>query len=195
MPTQAGWVFLSKLHFTESRYKDKGCSWLSSVAMLFLETHAISVDSLLVTLLSFTRASSAIDHSSVTILLPISLTSSRSSTYHSSSQFTPLPISFLTAFDNLPFLNEYSPTLNVSFSFPLYNPSTFLASAFFLATNSFSFPFPLFEPFSFPSFLPELSNLFPSLCRAQSFLVTLTINRRISFPSCGRIYPSRLPEQ
>jgi len=150
----------SKLHFAKSNYEEKGCSWICSRAMVCLETHAKVVDSLLVTLLSFTRAPSPIDHCSVTILLPNSLTTSSSSSSHSSAQVTPLPIAFLTAFDSPPFLTNCSPSCNVSFSFLLYNSSTSLASALFVSANLISFPIPRFELFSFPSFLPELSNLF-----------------------------------
>jgi len=126
--TQAAVVFSSKLHFAKSLYKKMGHIWLRLGAMLLLETDPKVLDSLPVTLLSFTRASSTINHSSVTILLPSSLTTSPYSSSHSSSQFTPLPTSFLMAFDSPPLLTECSPSLNVSFSFVWYNPSTFPAS-------------------------------------------------------------------
>lgn len=81
------------------------------------------MDSLLVTLSFFTRASSHIDLSSATILLLYSLTTSPYSSPHTSSQFTPLPIRFLTAFDSPPSSTDSFPSSsNNSSSFPLYMP-------------------------------------------------------------------------
>jgi len=163
--------------------------------MRFFEMHSEVLDSHPVTLVSFTAASSPIDKSSVTILLPCPPITHFFSSSHSSSHFIPVPISFLTAFDSPPCLTECFPTLNVSYSFPLYNPSTFLARALLLSTNSFSFLHPLFEPYSFQSFIAEPSNLFPSKCRAQSILVVLTLTKHISFLSYMRIISSTAMER
>jgi len=71
--------------------------------MLFQESYPKVVNSLPVTLLSFIRASSPIDHSTATIYLPYSPTTSSSSSSHTASQFTPLFITVLAAFDSLTF--------------------------------------------------------------------------------------------
>jgi len=104
--TQAALVCSSQLYFAESRYDEKGFIWLTSGAMLFLETLAKVVHALLVTLLSFTKASSVIDHYSVTILVRNFPTTWPSCSAHSSSKFTPLPISLRTTFDSPPFLTD-----------------------------------------------------------------------------------------
>jgi len=174
-------------------YEAMGCTWLSYGAILFLETHPIVMDSLLVTLCSITESSSPIDHSHPIILLPNSLTTTPSSSFQLSSQFTPLPISFLTAIDCTPLFSLadcFLSLLNLSCCFPLYNPSTLPASALFQLTNSFCSPCLLLKTFSFQSFLPELSNLLPLLCQALSFLVALTSTWHISFPRCWQIYLS-----
>jgi len=120
----------------ESKYEEKSCLWLSSRGMLFLETDAKVVDSLLVTLLCFSRGSSPIDHSSATILLPNSPATSPSSSSHSSCWFPPLPISFLTASDSPTFSTDCSPSAtNHPSSIPLYMPSTFPANTLFLSIN------------------------------------------------------------
>jgi len=82
--TQATLVCSCKSHCAKSRYKEKGCIWISSGAMLFSETRPNVIDCLPVTLLSFTRVSCPVDHSSATILLPNCSTSSHSSSAHSS---------------------------------------------------------------------------------------------------------------
>jgi len=172
-----------------------GCIWPSLGAMPFSETHTKVVDSLPVTLISFTRASSPIHHSSATILLPHSPTSSPFSSFDSSSQFMPLSISLLTTFNNPPLLTYcFASSLNVSCSSPRYNSSNFPVSALFLSTNSFSFPFLLFKHFWFPSIFQVLSNLFPLWCPALSFIVILTLWCCICFPSCWLICPSCLAE-
>jgi len=79
------------------------CIWISSGVMLFLETPTTVVESLPVTMLSFTRVSSSIDHSSVTIFLPNSMTTSSSSSYQWLSQFMPPLITLLTTFYCPPF--------------------------------------------------------------------------------------------
>jgi hypothetical protein len=164
--------------------------------MLFLETDSKVVDSLLFTLLSVIRASSPKDHTSRTILLPNSLTTSPSSASHSSSQFRPHTISFLTALDQPLFLTDCFPSsLDVSCTFTLYNPSTFSANGLFLSTNSLSFLFLQTEPFSFPPFLPRFFNFFPSLCWVLSVIVALTLCRRKCFPSCWHGSHSCLPER
>jgi len=151
--TQASLVLWSKLQITEPRYEKTGCTWLSSRAMLFLETHTKVVDSLQVTFLSFTRAYSPIDHSAGTTLLTNPPTTSLFSCSHSSSQCKLYPVRFLTAFDHPASLTDCFPSsFNVSCSFPMYNPSTFPASNLFLQTNCFPFPFLPFGPFSFPIF-------------------------------------------
>jgi len=157
-----------------------GYAELSSGGMPFVETHATVVDSLRVTLLSSARASSHMDHSSATNFLPNSLTINPSSSSHSSSQFAPLPISFLTAFET----HCFPSCSNDPSSFPFYMPSNFPANALFLSIDFFSFPSSLSGPISFHSFLEEYSNHFPSKCWALSFLVAQTLTRRIGFPSC-----------
>jgi len=187
-------VFVSNMHFPESSYEDPGCIWPHSREILFLESHAEVVGSLLATLLSFTIATSPIDHSSVTILLPSSLTTSPPSTSHWSSQFTLLPISFLIAWDSPPIVTECCPFIQVSFSFLLHNYSTFPAGVFLWSTNSFTVPFRLLYPVPFPSFFPVLSNHFPLKYSAPSFLVALSFNRRIRFLSCWWITRSCVVE-
>ena len=100
--------------------------------MLCSETNARWMHFLPVTLRSFTSASSPIDHWSAIILLPNSPTTSSSSSSYSSCQFTPLPISSLTAFDRPPFETDCFTSVNVSFPFMLYNHFTPPAIALFL---------------------------------------------------------------
>jgi len=118
--------------FAVSKSEEKGCIWLSSRAILFLETHTKVMDFLLVTLPSFTRASSPINLASVTILLPNSLMASPSSSSHTFSRFTPLPIRFLPAFQSAPFSTGCFPSSSDNpSSFPLDMPSTFPADSIF----------------------------------------------------------------
>jgi len=160
-------MILSKLHFPKARNEKKCCIWLTSWAMLWIETHPKVVDSLLVTLPSFTRASSQIDHYSITILLPSSPTTSSFSSFYSLPQFMSLPICFLTAFDSPPFLTDCFPSLNPCSCFPLYNPSTFPASALFLTTHSFNIPFLLFE----------LSDSHLSICKSIPLVIQRGSNK------------------
>jgi len=153
--------------------------------MRFLDMHAKVMNSLPVTLLSFTTASSPIDHYSATILLPNSPTISPSSSSHTCSQFVPLPINLLMVFDCPLVWTDCSPSsMNIFSSFPQYTPSTFAACALSIRTDSFSVPFLQFEPFSFPSFLPELANLIILYSQGLSFLATHTSPRRIRFLTC-----------
>ena len=175
---------------------ENGCIWLSSTSMQFSDTHFKVVDSLLVPLLSFTRLSCPIEHSSATIHLSNSPTARSSSSPHWITQFMPLPISLLGPFNLPPLLTARFPScLNIPSSFPLYNPSAFPASTLCLSTNLFTFPFVLFESFSFPSFLPRLSDHFLSQWQDLSFLVAHISTQQICFPNCWRMYPSCLPER
>jgi len=141
-------------------YEKMGCIWLSSRAMLFLKTHAKVIDSLLVILFSFSRVSSPINHSSATILLVHSPTTSCFSFCHSSSEFKPLRISFLTSIAGLPFLIHCFPSfLNYPFSFLLNIFSTLPANCLFQSVHIISFPVLLVSPFSLTSFIADNSNI------------------------------------
>jgi len=84
-------VLSFKLHFAESRCKELGCIWRRSRALPVSVTNTTIVDSLLVTFLCSTWDFTPFNYSSVTILLPSSLTTSPFSSSHSSSQLTLLP--------------------------------------------------------------------------------------------------------
>jgi len=101
-PMQRASAVLFKSHITESIYEEKGCIWLHSGAMLFLETNAKVLDCTLATLFSFSRVSTCNDHSAATILLSNSPTTSPSSSSHSSCQFTVFLNSFHTTLDSPP---------------------------------------------------------------------------------------------
>jgi len=151
------------LHFSKSWCEEKDCIWLSSGAMLFLETHTRVMESLPVTLLFFTRTSSPIKDSTASILLPNSRTISLSSSSHSSCHFTPLVITFITVFDVLQCMTDCVPSsVYHSFSLLLYIPSTFPANTLSLSINFFSCSALLFGPFLFHRFRSEITNLLPS---------------------------------
>lgn len=134
------------------------------------------VDSLLVTLLSFTRASSQMNYSSATILLPNALTATLFSCSHLFSQFLPLPISCLTAFYTPSVLSDCFPSFSNDYcSFPLYMPSTFPANTLFLSIDCFYFSYLFIKYISFGPFFLEISKLFPSKYWMLSFLVSLSL--------------------
>jgi len=154
------------------------------------------MDSLPLTLLVFSRASSPIEHFSATILLPNSPTNSLFSFSNSLYQFMPLPISFLTAFYSPPFLTYwFLSSINNPFSFQLYIPSTFPANALFLSIGYFSIPVLLHSPYFVDWFLSKYSNPFHLQYWALSILFAVITIRHPHFPSCWQIYPSGLQER
>jgi len=156
--------------------------------MLFLATHTLVIDSLAGTLHVFTRAISPIDYLSTTILLPNSVTPSLSSSFHSSSQFTPHPIIFITIFNTPPLLLHYIPFwLNISYSLTLYKASAISASTVFISIDSYSFAFVLFKPFLYHHLLIEISIIVPSLCWALFLLFTVKFTRHLSLSWYRRI--------
>jgi len=113
----------------KSKYKENNGIWHSSRTMLVLGTHAKVMDSLNITLLCVATGSSPGDHSPATILLPNSPTTGPSSTSHALFKFLPLPISFLTVFDRLPYLTDsFCSFLNNPFSFSLSRDNAFHTS-------------------------------------------------------------------
>jgi len=131
--------------------------------ILFFETHTNFMHSPQVTIFSFTAASSRINHSSATTLLPNSLSTRTSSSFHLSSQLTLFPLYFITAFNSPTCLDDcFNSSFNDPSLFPLYMAATDPPNALFLSINLFSFPIFVCCHFQFHLFLSENGNLFIS---------------------------------